>query len=203
MNPGQRLPANHTDKQCMAQTDNGAAIPIWSTQDVHRDDIEERKGPSQNDVQPNTKCPSAVAIGRKCGSEDQRQVEAGESQTLGDALGDYQSKTGNEAPEDPMSPVNHAACSCFDSRARRSAIVSAVLIKPICVKPCGKLPNVSPVAGSISSPYNPRSFAYCSTRRNSASASSTVPPPSARNSAAQKQQMPNAPSPGLRSSRYR
>src|SRR5690242_15025087 len=167
MNSRQGLPADYADEQGMAEPNHTSSIPVRATQHVHGDHIKEGESPAHQDMQCDSERACAVAVRSKSRAQNQRQIEAGEPKSLGNALCHNECEGGNEAPEDPGSPMNlhrHAAFPDLDSRTCRSAIVNAVLINPMWVKPCGKFPRMLPVAGSISSPYNPRSFAYLSTR---------------------------------------
>lgn len=143
MDSRQYLPADHADHQGVREPDNRAVIPGWSPQKVHRQDVKKGKREAKADMQRNPESARTIPIWTEGRPEDQRQIEPRESNRLCDALYRHQSHTGDKSPKQPVLPMDleiQAACPVREL-ALRSAKVSAVLINPTCVKPCGKLPS--------------------------------------------------------------
>src|SRR4051812_4557468 len=200
-----RMEARH-ERQHHGEHDDGVtgaeedSVPDPGAQALEESDVEERKKLPIQEMGEEPDQLRFLARGREDGTEEVRDAHAGEPGLLASGLDgsedhgrdEAREKTARERHRDPPAASTGSAC---EGRfpLRRSSRVSAAFTSPRCVKPCGKFPSGSPVAGSISSAYRPTSFAYPSAPSNIAEASSRLPPPSARYSAAQNVQMPKAP----------
>src|SRR5690606_21693676 len=126
----------------------------------------------------------AHPVGGDGGAQQERQVDAGQSQLAGGAQGGGEHDRAGE-PARERTPDGH--------RATRSPIARAALINARWLSACGRLPRKSPVPGSISSLYRPTSLASATARSMRSAARSTCPP-LASASASQNEQATNAPS---------
>src|SRR5579872_6354311 len=144
--------------------------PRINAEALEHQEVEEGEDPAADQIQKKTgdHRPAAIA-GDEC-AEEKRKAHAGKSEPLGGFENDVHQYGCGQSPEDEVRP---SGCAVHHRPLTRSGFssASAALISPTWVRPCGKLPVIRPLPGSISSPNSNSSLAPESARWKSSSAS--------------------------------
>src|SRR4051794_45393 len=171
-------------EQAMHQAEDRSEPPSAASDRKEHDVVDQRKRQPDQEMKDVPERLGARPVARKGGTEQEGEVDARQVQLVPRPQRGGENQRSRE-PASDSTPEAHAAIA--------SVTASAALTSARWVRPCGRFPRKSPVAGSISSAYSPTSLASPMSSSISSTASLTRPQ-RASASASQNEQVRNAPS---------